>query len=439
MTPAATPPSQMAPWPVAVALLARWLAERERIDRLMDEIPPGLSPVDRARCQHLVFGVIRHASRLEAALARLIAHPPRFVTRAALFVAGFELIEAGTDGADPAGQTAKVVHHAVEQTKVLASPPEARLVNAVGRRLAEALRAAAPPPALAPAAALAEYYSHPVWLVRRWLAEFGREGARALLEWNQLPAPVFVRWRPGGSAAPADWLKPTRWPDFYEVPTGRWADTEPLVRAGLAYVQDPGTRCAVDLLAPQPGETLLDLGAAPGGKTLLLADRAGTGRVVAFDLPGERLVRLRSNLAAGGRTAAVVAEGNLFEEPGLALARHGQPISYPGVLLDAPCSNTGVMRHRVDVKWRLQEGDFSRHARQKAALVAAAARLVAPGGRLVYSTCSIDPEENERVVAAFLGRAAGFRLEAQVIARPWECGHDGAAAFCLRRSGPPAP
>jgi 16S rRNA (cytosine967-C5)-methyltransferase len=274
--------------------------------------------------------------------------------------------------------------------------------------------------------------------VRRWLAEFGREAARALLEWNQLPAPVFVRWRPGGSAA-ADWLKPTRWPDFFEVPTGRWADTEPLVRAGLAYVQDPGTRCAVDLLDPQPGETLLDLGAAPGGKTLLRADRAGTGRVVAFDLPGERLVRLRANLAAGGRTAAVVAEGNLFEEPGLALARHGQPISYSGVLLDAPCSNTGVMRHRVDVKWRLQEGDFSRHARQQAALVAAAARLVEPGGRLVYSTCSIDPEENERVVAAFLERAGGFRLEAQVSARPWECGHDGAAAFRLRRTGPPAP
>jgi len=428
------PVAPPAAWPAAVGLIARWLADRERIDRIMDEVPPGLTSVERARCQHLVFGVVRHASRLEGALAQLIAHPPRFVTRAALFVAGFELIEAGPESPAAPGQTAKIVHYAVEQTKTLASPAEARMVNAVARRLAAALQAETPPPALAPAAALAAYFSHPVWLVRRWLTAFGAAPTRALLEWNQRPAPVYARWRPGTAGPPPDWLRPTRWPDFWEVPTGRWPDVEPLVKGGLMYVQDPGTRCAVDLLDPQPGEILLDMCAAPGGKTVAMADRAGSGRVVAFDLPGERLIHLRENLAVIHGVETALVPGNLFEEPGLALSQQGQPLNYAGVLVDVPCSNTGVMRHRADVKWRLQEGDFGRHARAQTALLAAAARLVAPGGRIVYSTCSVDPEENEHVVAAFLARASGFALEAKTITVPWESGHDGAAAFRLRRT-----
>jgi 16S rRNA (cytosine967-C5)-methyltransferase len=435
-SPASVPPVQAA-WPVAVQLLGRWLADRERVDRVMEEVPPGLTPVERARCQHLVFGVIRHASRLEEALSRLIAHPPRFVTRAALFVAGFELIEAGQDGASAPGQTAKVVHYAVEQTKTLASPAEARMVNAVARRLAAALQAEVPPPALAPAAALAAYFSHPLWLVRRWLTEFGAAPTRALLEWNQRPAPVYARWRPLATDPRPDWLRPTRWPDFWEVPPGRWPEIEPLVKGGSLYLQDPGTRGAVDLLAPAAGETLLDLCAAPGGKTVAMADRAGSGRVVAFDLPGDRLIHLRENLAVIRGVETCLVPGNLFEEPGLALSQQGQPLSYAGVLLDAPCSNTGVMRHRVDVKWRLQEGDFTRHARQQTALLLAAGRLVAPGGRLVYSTCSLDPEENGQVVRSFLARAPGFSLEAETVTVPWESGHDGAAAFRLRRAAAP--
>jgi 16S rRNA (cytosine967-C5)-methyltransferase len=117
-----------------------------------------------------------------------------------------------------------------------------------------------------------------------------------------------------------------------------------------------------------------------------------------------------------------------------ALVARWLPDEYAAVLIDVPCSNTGVMRHRVDVKWRLQEGDFARHAHQQLALLSAAARCVAPGGRLVYSTCSIDPEENERVVAAFL-REPGeqFTLEAQAMGHPWETGCDGMGAFRLRR------
>ena len=524
-----------AAWSEAARLVGRWLDRRERIDELMERLPRNLTGIERARCQHLVFGVVRHEGRLNAALGRLVPRPPRLILRAILYVAGYELLEAGLHPDGPAGGeavdsglVAKVVHHAVERAKTLASPAEARLVNAVVRRLAGALAAQTVPPRLASAGALAEYFSHPEWLVGRWLAQFGAEATRALLEWNQQPAPVYARWR-AAEPTPA-WLVPIRWPGFFEVVSGHWAEVEPLLASGQLYLQDPSARLAIELLAPQAGETVLDLCAAPGGKSLQIADAlaaaaevtklrppdpvepegarrkrqlspeleagspvavvddrrndsvgqvsdlaynddgghrpplqntvraqsdstgtgprpaseqpeqtslvtsAATGRVVAVDLPGERLPRLRENLARVRGVEAVLVEADVAGPLAAALAARRLPAEYAAVLIDVPCSNTGVMRHRVDVKWRLQEGDFARHARQQLALLGAAARCVAPGGRLIYSTCSLDPEENEHVVAAFLRKyGEHFTLEAQALGRPWETGCDGTGAFRLRR------
>lgn len=420
-------------WTAAARLIARWLDRRERVDELLETLGASLHGAERARCQHLVFGVVRHFGRIEAALGRLIAHPPRFATRAVLFVAGFELIDAQTETSED-GRVAKIVHHAVEQTKRLASPAEARLVNAVVRKLAGAL-AVSPPPKLAPAEALAEYFSHPDWLVRSWLAQFGAEATRKLLEWNQQPAPVYARWR-GGEGAPPEWFKPTTWPGFYEIPAGRWSEVEPLLRTGAIYLQDPATRLAVELLAPKETEVVLDGCAAPGGKSLLIADALQRGKVIAMDLPGARITRLAENLSRVPQTVGVaLVQADLRESPAAALREHGLPTEFKAVLLDVPCSNTGVMRHRVDVKWRLQPGDFKKHPRQQRALLAAAARLVSRGGRLVYSTCSIDEEENEHVVREFLADRHGqWSLEAKAISRPWDTGHDGAGAFLLRKN-----
>jgi 16S rRNA (cytosine967-C5)-methyltransferase len=330
---------------------------------------------------------------------------------------------------------AKIVHHAVEQTKRVASRAEAGLVNAVVRKLAVALPTSPRPAKLAAAEELAEYYSHPDWLVRRWLVDFGAEATRQLLEWNLAPAPVYARWRGPTDAAPPDFFQPTAWPGFLEVASGHWSQVEPLLKNGSVYLQDPGTRLAVDLLAPQPGETVLDACAAPGGKSLLIADRMKTGRIVAMDLPGPRIVRLKENLSRVHGVEVALVQADVLEQPALILRQHQLPETYAAVLLDVPCSNTGVMRHRADVKWRLDPRDIDKHARQQLSLLHAAARLVAPGGRIVYSTCSIDPEENDRVVRAFLaGKAGGpFKLEESVISLPWIAGHDGAAAFRLRR------
>ena len=435
-------PALSGSWLAAVNLLARWLERRERLDALLDSLPASMAGAERARCTHLVFGVVRHFGRLESALGRLIAHPPRFSTRAVLFVAGYELIEAkGAPEAD--GLVAKIVHHAVEQTKTLASSAESRLVNAVVRKLVVALSGDAPvagvvakgKAAEVDAAALAEYFSHPEWLVRMWLREFGAEATRQLLEWNQQPATVYARWRAAEEPVPS-FLKPTAWEGFYEVESGKWTKVEPLLRSGKIYLQDPGTRLAVGLLAPLAGETVLDVCAAPGGKSLLIADTMKTGKVIAMDLPGTRIDRLKENLARANGVDVALVQMDVLAEPTLALREHALPEIFSAVLIDVPCSNTGVMRHRADVKWRLQEGDFKKHPKQQLALLHAAARLVAPGGRLVYSTCSIDAAENERVIAEFFNSRAGgpFKLETKVQSLPWVTGHDGAGAFLLRRT-----
>ncbi len=435
-------PITVGAWAAAVRLIARWLDRRERVDELLASPPATLKGAERARCQHLVFGVIRHSGRLEAEIGRLVSHPPRFATRAVLFVAGFELLEAlGEPAAD--GRSAKIVHHAVEQAKHLASPAEAKLVNAVVRKLAGVLTDQAPPK-LADADTLAEYFSHPAWLVRRWLTQFGTDHTRQLLEWNQQPATVYARWRAGASAVAPEWLKPTPWAGYFEVTSGHWGDVEPLLKSGKLYLQDPGTRFAVELLAPKAGETVLDACAAPGGKSLLVADTmkaglpAGTtvnsGRVIALDLPGTRIDRLKENLSRADGVDVALVQADLIVDGYKSLDDHGLPTEYAAVLLDVPCSNTGVMRHRVDVKWRLQENDFRKHSIQQLALLHAAARLVAPGGRIVYSTCSIDTAENENVIKAFFDSRAGgpFKREQSVISFPWESGHDGAGAFLLR-------
>jgi len=414
-------------WPVAARLLVRWLDEEVRADALLDTVQ--LSGGARARCQHLFYGAIRHYGRIENQIARLVRLRPRTRVMAVLLLAGYELIEGGGEG-----HAAKVGHHAVEQTKQLASDSEARLVNAVVRKLAVALAGQKTPGKIATAAVLGDYYSTPEWLVERWLTRFGAENTRALLEWNQKPAPMHARLRAKDEPAP-EWLEPTSRPDWFAVKSGRWPEVGAAVAAGKIYLADPATRLAIEAVAPRPGERIIDACAAPGGKSLALADRMGEGLLVALDVPGARHERLADNLkrVPAGVNAKRV-EGDLRRATSL----HGMmPGTFDAALVDAPCSNTGVMRHRVDVKWRLQPADFGKHARQQLELLAAAARWLKPGGRLVYSTCSIDPEENAGVVEAFMRGLEGldFELVSQSVALPWETGHDGAGIAVFRRKG----
>lgn len=424
-------------WVAACRLLARHLSTGARLDQLLEEAGPVASAVTRRRQRHLLYGAVRHRALLEHAVHALLRRPPRPLLRATLLLGAFELHEHPE-------AVAAIVHHAVEQARTLLSAGEQAAVNAVLRRVPAVLAEVLARPLLH-ARDLALRHSHPEWLVARWLERWGRDAALQLLEWDQTPAPVHARLIGGGHDQSASGavlagglpggLRPTRWENFYELVEPDWPALEAALASGRLYLQDPATRLAPDTLAVEAGENVLDLCAAPGGKTFALAARVGPkGRVVAVDLPGGRLNRLRANLARRPDLPVVVVPGDVARLTPAGLEALGLPGVFDAVLLDAPCSNTGVLRHRVDAKWRLKETDLADLVAVQTGLLSSAAAMVRVGGRLVYSTCSLEQEENEGVATTLVNAGRGFVLERSETSRPWESGCDGAFAALFRRT-----
>ncbi len=271
-------------------------------------------------------------------------------------------------------------------------------------------------------------YSTPSWLVKRWLAEFGEAETMAMLAWNIGTPPLYARLNPLNpmESLPADWQPLPEMPLWYRLPAGL---PEEALRAGQVYVADPSTRHCIRLLAPQPGEHILDACAAPGGKSVaMIGETAGEIHLLATDLAEHRLAPLRENLLRAGGKDVSVAEHD-WTRP----CRPEWREAFDAVLLDVPCSNSGVLQRRVDARWRLEEAEFARLAALQGCILEQAAATVKPGGRLVYSTCSIDREEDRAVVDAFLARYPEFRLEEDYLALPHREQADGAYAACLRR------
>ena len=192
----------------------------------------------------------------------------------------------------------------------------------------------------------------------------------------------------------------------------------PSFQQGLFYVQDPSTLLAARELDPQRGESVLDLCAAPGGKLTYIAQLMGNeGRLLAHDTAPERLELIEQNCARLGVTCVqTVLPSTLNPPPSTVFDR---------ILIDAPCSNTGVMRRRVDLRWRIRPGEIARLRAAQGELLRQAASLLKPGGTLVYSTCSLEPEENGEVVNEFLGEHTDFRLERTRELLPFVEGVDG--------------
>jgi 16S rRNA (cytosine967-C5)-methyltransferase len=302
------------------------------------------------------------------------------------------------------------------------------LVNAILRRaqresgeLEAAVEAAGPSVAM----------SHPEFLIARWEATFGAEAAAQLLAWNNAPAEVVVR---------ANELKTTFGELLKSTPGAEASPAHPLairvrhipvawLARGLCYVQDPSTLVACDLLAPQPGELVLDACAAPGGKTTYLAQlMRNEGKIVACDLYESRVMRLRENIWRLGvrNTQPLVHDCMLATPP-------GGLTQFDRILVDAPCTNTGVIRRRVDVRWRLSEEDFIRMPAQQLALLRRTATFLRRGGTLVYSTCSLEREENEQVVERLLVEMPDLRFIESRRTLPFVDAMDGAFAAKFTR------
>lgn len=414
-------------WDQSRRLLGRFLGGGCRLDHLLQA--SSLESEEAARCRFYLTGTIRNLRLLEMILDRLVARRPRPEVRAILLLGAFEIRE------NPE-QTPKIVHFAVEQAKRRVSRPESGLINSVLRRFPGTL-AEWESGAGDDAESCSLRFSHPLWMVRRWWEAFGPENTRRLLEWNQQAGSVHARLTVmDPEAIPAlPGAVETPWQGFVEIGGMAWTAVSTALKAGTLYIQDPATRLAPQLMGIEGPESVLDLCAAPGGKTLQLAQTAARsgGRVVAVDLPGPRMIRLRENVGRHPDWPVSVVGADARDLNAAFLLSRGLPEVFDGVLLDVPCSNTGVLRHRVDAKWRLREADLENLVRLQGHLLDAAARFVRPGGRLVYSTCSLEREENEGVVEGFVNAHPGFERGEGGVSLPWESGHDGAGCFLLRR------
>ncbi len=390
-------------------------------------------PVERKRCQYLFNGVIRNWRLLRTVLDRRVRRQPKPKLRAVLLLGAFEIL----DNREDAGRIPRIVDHAVEQANRRLSRAEAGMVNAVLRVFPESLDAVLEGLDRESVEAWAIRMSHPDWLVARWVRAYGWDAARALLEWNQKPPETYIRvaGRDTDAALP-DGIEETAWPDFLRVTEGGWPVAEEWIREGRGYIQDPGTGRAPEAADVQPGERVLDLCSAPGGKARILLERAPE-RIVCVDHDAGRLgERHRQWVENLDRFAPVVhrIEGDLLD----AMTRRrivddNGSGGFDAVLLDVPCSNTGVIRRRPEVRWRLKPEAIRRFARVQRELLEHASGFVRPGGRLIYSTCSIEHEENGGVVDAFCesNPGSGFHCVSARTCTPMNDGHDGAGVFRL--------
>jgi 16S rRNA (cytosine967-C5)-methyltransferase len=394
----------------AVSALRAWAKGHDYAETLVERHAHRrmLSSADRGLLQAILFGVLRNRRVLDHWISILRDGKIDPETRDVLRVGLCQILILGLPD-----------HAAVNETVEAGKASVRGLVNAVLRRAITSRKrlleeVADLPPAVA--------HSHPDWLFNRWKAAFGKNKAIALMEWNNLPAVNFFRVNP--LAPPAADLPGTPVegaPGFHQLEghvPGR------LLADGSIYIQDPATRHSVDLLDPQPGERVLDACAAPGGKAFLIAAASGSAEnLVCTDSNEKRLPRLQENLQRLHAGAATVAVHD-WTKPAPA-EWHG---SFDAILLDVPCSNTGVIRRRVDVRWRLQAPDISKIAATQRKILENALPCLKPGGRLVYSTCSIEHEENLGQVESFLTDHPGLELQSTRDALPFRDGTDGAFA-----------
>jgi 16S rRNA (cytosine967-C5)-methyltransferase len=410
-----------------------------------------LVPADRRLATQLAYGVLRRRGSLDALLRPLIRRQPHQVEP--------WLWDTLRLGAFQLALLAQIPPHAainetVELAAVYQRPRAKGFLNGVLRAVAMLLtdertgapagdalpleggqyrklaRPVLPEPAVHPVQFLAAGFALPRWLARRWLARCGWEESLRLGFWFAGPVPLWLRCntlridraaclaafaQAGIAAEPGEHPQAVRLVD--PVPIRELPGYE----EGWFAVQDESAMRVASALAPEPGTRVLDLCAAPGGKTTHLAElMQNQGQILACDVDEQRLRTLSSLTDRLGVT--------IVEPHQLHLALHEEAPAGPfdGILVDVPCSNTGVLGRRPEARWRLRPEDFRHLVPLQTKLLLQAGQRIRPGGAIVYSTCSIEPEENAQVVRAVLQALPDLTLEAeeeQVPGRPADGGY----------------
>ena len=429
--------SDQNPRQIAARVLRQRRGASEFIEDLLERelADARLSPPDRGLCQELVYGVVRWQAALDWLIARKTtgrAQKPALQDLLRLGLYQIFWLDRIPDHA--------AVHQTVEMAKQAGYGPQAGFINAIlrgylrehddTRRLLGELKSAQPTLG----------WSHPDWLVARWQKLWGDPRLARLLDWNNTPPKTFARLntlRTEAGKLVAQWRNENVDYDFvtrdwtgenlvFELKSHPPLAVLPSFQSGCFYVQDPSTLLAVRWLDPRPGEFILDACAAPGGKTTLIAQlMKNEGRIFAQDVSGERLKLVKENCARLGVTCVeTVLPAKLNVPP---------ETIFDKVLVDAPCSNTGVLRRRVDLRWRIRPEEIERLRGPQLRLLKRAATQLKPGGVLIYSTCSLESEENGEVVQEFLREHPEFKLESERALLPFVDNVDGAYVARLRR------
>jgi 16S rRNA (cytosine967-C5)-methyltransferase len=368
----------------------------------------GLDKRERSFLMEMVYGVIRYRDTLDWILGNYMKNPAKAGVftlnnlRSAVYQIYFMRVP---DWA--------AVNEAVEMEKSSSSPGKTSLVNAVLRNvLRQKDRLQYPFAFEDPVARISVNTSHPKWLVKRWIGRFGEEEALQLAAANNRVPPLTIR---------TNTLKTTR-EDLLSLLAAHGVESAPAIFSpdgivlkevrnhdelafadGLFTVQDEASQLIGYLLDPKPGETVLDGCAAPGGKTTHLAQiMRDSGRITAVEKDPERIGMLRAGIENLSVRSVSIINGDVSELPGIG--------PFDRILVDAPCSATGVIRRNPDVKYRRKARDLTDYKANQLRLLRSAASLLKGGGRLVYSVCSLEPEEGEEVAAEFLKTAGEFRI-----------------------------
>jgi 16S rRNA (cytosine967-C5)-methyltransferase len=402
---------------IAFDVLCRVASEGAYASVLLNaRLTPRISRPDAALATEITLGVLRWQRLLDFLLGRKLDRSVDRLDPEVLVALRLGLYQLRFLDRVPAHAA---VGESVELVKRARKHSAAGLVNAVLRQAAsEAKLSSKKLQALLPAdVSFAEscgvLHSHPTWLVERWIARFGKDRALMLLETNNrhvhLSCAVLDPDRVG---AVTESLRE----NGFEVMPGRWLRTALLLsgggdvadsrayREGQIAVQDEGSQMVADLVDSRPGQSVLDLCSAPGGKTLILSRAVmPEGQVVAADMHEHRLRSVREQLART-RTTNVDLVGLDATRP------LPFEIFFSRILVDAPCSGTGTLARNPEIRWRLAPEDFTAASATQLAILQNGLALLASGGRLIYATCSLEPEENEEVVHAALAADPRIRL-----------------------------
>ncbi|HBO87974.1 MAG TPA: 16S rRNA (cytosine(967)-C(5))-methyltransferase [Verrucomicrobia bacterium] len=414
---------------IAAQILADWLENGDFPERRLASLKR-----DRGFVMELVHGSLRQQAVMVWLEKRWVKRTPSVLTRGILHVGFYQLLFL--DEVEVYAAINECVEGAKCQPNGLGA---AKLVNGVLRRCDRERAAVQDALAKEPESIR---FSHPADLLTGWNAAYGVEQTRALAAWNNCPAETILRVEQSRvevdsfiDALRIMNIEPLLHPSserevFLVLPRGVSVASLPGYEEGWFAVQDPATALSVDLLAPRGGEQVLDACAAPGGKTILMASRmqqAGDG-IVAMELHEDRLPKLEVNLRRLGFEGVEIVQGD---------ARTPQEVlgdrDFDAILLDVPCSNSGVLRRRSDARWRIDIDRLKTLNILQFEILTACAMRLRSGGRLVYSTCSLEACENEVLVSQWVAAHPDFKLDREVKAFPPEAQTDGAFAALIRR------